>query len=83
MYEDEFLQTVEEGKTYNLNILYEYLIKHNYHLYSETIGVCFPLNNQRVCIVNKVINNKYNYVRWQGSSICYESVKGIIFAEIK
>ncbi|MFV0516949.1 MAG: hypothetical protein ACK5MV_06100 [Aminipila sp.] len=83
MYEYEFVDEIEEGKEYKLGVLYEFIEKHRYHLYSETIGTGFLPYEQRICIISKVINKKYQYLCNKDFRMHINNVEGIIFAEYK
>ena len=82
MYEDEFVNTIEAGKQYKLGVLYEFLSKYNYHLYSTTIDFSIG-NEQRICNVNKVISKDYYCLSDSNNSgrIDSQKVNGLIFAE--
>jgi len=44
MNEDEFVDKIEAGKNYKQDILFEFLIKYNYHLYSKSISPSWGIN---------------------------------------
>lgn len=82
MFEDEFVDKLEEGEEYKLGVIYEYLSKNNIHLYSSTIRV--GMHEQTMCIINKVIERDTNFIQYSRSCgrIHFDSVEGIVFAEI-
>lgn len=83
MYESELINKVEEGKEYKREILEEFILKQHYHLYSKTIGSNLYLGGQAMCVVEKVIEDDYQFLNDDGKMVHIESVKGIVFAELK
>ena len=82
MFENEYVDKLEEYSEYKLGVLQEFLSKYNYHLYSKTIYI--GCNEQQICVVSKVINNKLQCLSnpHYTSNINYAEVEGIIFAEV-
>lgn len=83
MYESELINKVEEGKVYKREILEEFVLKHHYHLYSKTMGNNLYLGGQVMCVVEKVIEDDYQFFNDDGKMVHIEPVKGIVFAELK
>lgn len=83
MYESELINKVEEGKVYKREILEEFVLKHHYHLYSKTMGSNLYLGGQVMCVVEKVIEDDYQFFNDDGKTVHIEPVKGIVFAELK
>lgn len=83
MYESELINKVEEGKVYKREILEEFVLKHHYHLYSKTMGSNLYLGGQVMCVVEKVIEDDYQFFNDDGKMVHSETVKGIVFAELK
>lgn len=83
MYESELINKVEEGKEYRREILEEFIFKNHYHLYSKTIGNNLYMGGQAMCGVEKVIEGDYQFLSDDGKMVHIESVKGIVFAELK
>ncbi len=83
MYESELISKVEEGKEYKREILEEFASKNHYHLYSKTMGGNLYMGGQAMCVVEKVIEGDYHFLNDDGNMIHIESVKGIVFAELK
>lgn len=83
MYESELINKVEEGKMYKREILEEFALKHHYHLYSKTMGSNLYLGGQVMCMVEKVIEDDYQFFNDDGKMVHIEPVKGIVFAELK
>lgn len=83
MYESELINKVEEGKMYKREILEEFVLKHHYHLYSKTMGSNLYLGGQVMCMVEKVIEDDYQFFNDDGKMVHIEPVKGIVFAELK
>lgn len=83
MYESELINKIEEGKEYKIEILEEFVFKHQYHLYSKTIGSNLYVGGQAMCVVQKVIEGDYHFLNDDGEMVHIESVKGIVFAELK
>ena len=83
MYESELISKVEEGKEYKREILEEFVFKNHYHLYSKTIGRNLYVGGQAMCVVEKVIEDDYQFLNDNGKMIHIEPVKGIVFAELK
>lgn len=84
MFEDEFVDKIEEGKEYKLGVLYEFISQHKYHLYSKSIGVSIGYSEQKVCRVNRVINEKHMCLSDTRNAgvISHNEVNGILFAEL-
>lgn len=82
MFENEFVDKIEEGKEYKLGVLQEFISKYNYNLYSNTISI--GCREQRMCVVSKVINKKLQCLSnpYYTSNINYAEVEGIILAEV-
>jgi hypothetical protein len=82
MFENEFVDNLEENNEYKLGVLQEFLSKYNYHLYSKTISI--GCHEQQMCAVSKVINKKLQCLSnpHYTSNINYAEVEGIIFAEL-
>lgn len=83
MYESELINKVEEGKMFKREILEEFVLKHHYHLYSKTMGSNLYLGGQVMCMVEKVIEDDYQFFNDDGKMVHIEPVKGIVFAELK
>lgn len=83
MYESELISKVEEGKEYKEEILEEFVLKHHYHLYFETIGSNIFLGGEVMCVVEKVIEGDYQFLNNDGEVIHIEPVRGIVFDELK
>lgn len=83
MYEDETINEVEVGKEYKKEVLEDFITRHNYHLYSKTIGKNFFGNGQAMCVVEKVIEGDYQFLHNNNYTIRIEPIEGIIFAELK
>lgn len=83
MYESELINKVEEGKVYKREVLEEFVLKHHYHLYSKTMGSNLYLGGQIMCMVEKVIEDDYQFFNDDGKMVYIEPVKGIVFAELK
>lgn len=83
MYESELMSKVEEGKEYKTEILEEVVFRNHYHLYSKTIERNLYIGGQAICVVEKVIEDDYQFLIDNGNMIHVEPVKGIVFAELK
>lgn len=83
MYESELISKVEEGKEYKKEILEEFVFKNHYHLYSKTIGSNLYVGGQAMVMVEKVIEGDYQLLNDDGKMVHIESVKGVVFAELK